>query len=544
MRAFHCISFTALFSTAIFAQSGEVTSKFAIADVHARVPNSILAMRSGFFQGRYELRNATMVDLIRTAWNIDADKVLGGPGWLEMDRFDVIAMAPRDSPPETLRTMLQALLKERFHLAIHNGMSNLPAYVITAGNKLSLTEANGSEETGCKLQQGKKPPSPRGMNGEPVGYTCRNISISAFAKDLPNLRGAFGYLFTYRVVDQTRLNGTWNFDLKWNLRAPGLPNAVVDSKTTLFDAFEKQLGLKLELSRVATPVVVIDSVNQKPTANLPEVTEKLPAPPTEFEVASIKPENPNDGIRGSSVGIQHGGRVRIDMTLKGLIGEAWNALNPDYILGGPKSLDTNRFEVVAKINGPEFAAGPAVFNGADIDSMRIMLRALLKDRFRLVTHEENRLVPGYALVAAKPKLRKADPANRPGCKEGPGSDGKDPRITDPIASKLITCRNMTLAQFSAELRNVASEYLYQFPPVVDLTRVKGRYDFTLNFSPYYLFQKTNSPATGSTEVASDPSGAISLFEAMEKQLGLKLKSTKVIGTVLVIDHVEENPAEN
>jgi uncharacterized protein (TIGR03435 family) len=51
-------------------------------------------MRSGFSRGTYELRNATAADLIRTAWGVDADGVMGGPDWLDADRFDVIATAP------------------------------------------------------------------------------------------------------------------------------------------------------------------------------------------------------------------------------------------------------------------------------------------------------------------------------------------------------------------------------------------------------------------------------------------------------------------
>ena len=60
-------------------------------------------MRGGVIRGgRYELRNATMVDLISTAYGIDAEKVLGGPNWLESDRFDVIAKTPPKTSPETI----------------------------------------------------------------------------------------------------------------------------------------------------------------------------------------------------------------------------------------------------------------------------------------------------------------------------------------------------------------------------------------------------------------------------------------------------------
>jgi len=118
MRHLVCI---AVFCGAVRAQH------FGIADVHARPPNAIQAMRSGFSHGRYELRNATMVDLIRTAWSVDADKVFGGPAWLEIDRFDAVATAPAASTADGLAAMLRNLLADRFHLAAHPDMRDLPA---------------------------------------------------------------------------------------------------------------------------------------------------------------------------------------------------------------------------------------------------------------------------------------------------------------------------------------------------------------------------------------------------------------------------------
>ena len=232
-----------------------------------------------------------------------------------------------------------------------------------------------------------------------------------------------------------------------------------------------------------------------------------------------------------------GGRVNVNMTLKWLIVEAWGAsIPPGRIVGGPKSIDDTCFVVVAKAPVEENAVagwnGP-VWNGVDIDSMRMMLRALLADRFRLAAHTEDRPVPGYELVAVNPKkLRKADLSYRPGCREGPGADGKDPRISNPAASRLITCRNMTLAQFAAELNKLFVE----FPRVMDSTGITGRFDMTFNFSPGGLVE--NSAA------GSEPNGAISLSEALKGQLGLKLQSRKVMAPVLVIDHVNEMPTEN
>src|SRR5262245_65133095 len=80
-----------------FGQSSEPLPAFEAADVHpspkSSNPNPQTA--GGFVRGgRYQFRNATMVDLIASAYGVEADKVVGGPNWLEYDRFDILAKAP------------------------------------------------------------------------------------------------------------------------------------------------------------------------------------------------------------------------------------------------------------------------------------------------------------------------------------------------------------------------------------------------------------------------------------------------------------------
>jgi uncharacterized protein (TIGR03435 family) len=502
-------------------------------------------MRSRFSRGRYELGNATAADLIQTAWGVDADGVTGGPAWLDTDRFDVIATAPAGSTPEMLKAMLRALLGDRFQLTVHADTREQTAYAILSTRRLQLKAPADAEETGCQLQPRQNPPIRRGPP-EPLAFACRNVTMAAFATQLPSLPGASGYLLNYRVVDQTGLRGTWDFNVKWSMPNPGAPGKAAGNSITLFDAFENQLGLKLNLTKVPAPVVVVDHV-EKATVSMPGTTEKVPARPMEFEVASIKPAAPD--ARGGNVAIEPGGRVLVAMTLKGLIQEAWGDLNPLRIVGGAKSMDTTQWVVEAKAptqeGSPPGWSGP-MWNGVDLNSMRMMLRALLVDRFKLVAHTEDRLISGYALVAAKPKLGKADPANRAGCKDGPGADGKDPRLANLAASKLVTCRNMTLAQFAAALSawNPEETILFGFPPVVDATGIDGMYDLTINFTPPRVFENIGLPVVGGDAGASEPDGAISIFEALQKQLGLKLESRKVTAQVLVIDHVNEMPTEN
>jgi uncharacterized protein (TIGR03435 family) len=79
---------------------------------------------------------------------------------------------------------------------------------------------------------------------------------------------------------------------------------------------------------------------------------------------------------------------------------------------------------------------------------------------------------------------------------------------------------------------------------VDATGIEGRYDMTINFSPPSAFANLGTPKAGGDAVASEPNGAISISEALSKQLGLRLESREVPAPVLVIDHVNEMPTEN
>lgn len=99
---------------------------FESVEIHASASNTMPQMRSRFGNGRYELHNATAVDLIRTAWGVEVDGISGGPDWLDLNRYDVIAMAPATATPEMLKTMLQGMLQDRFQLSVHNGNKDTP----------------------------------------------------------------------------------------------------------------------------------------------------------------------------------------------------------------------------------------------------------------------------------------------------------------------------------------------------------------------------------------------------------------------------------
>jgi uncharacterized protein (TIGR03435 family) len=104
---------------------------------------------------------------------------------------------------------------------------------------------------------------------------------------------------------------------------------------------------------------------------------------------------------------------------------------------------------------------------------------------------------------------------------------------------------MTMAQIGEELQRIANGYIYT--SVLDATQIKGSWDFTLSFSSADLTKAgaggSAGPPSGAS-ATSDPNGALSLFDAVSKQLGLKLEKQRRPAPVLVIDHIEEKPTEN
>ena len=226
-RAVAAVSLAALMFLAAFGQSAQ--SAFEVADVHATPRITTLVMRSVFRGGRYELRNANMVDLIRTAYGIDAENVVDGPTWLEFDRFDVIAKAPPNTSSETLNLMLRTLLADRFKLVVHNDTKPVAGFVLALGKgKHKLKEAEPSDKSGCQPQTSSSPiTGAAGQISLPLtNLSCHNITMEAFASALRGL--STGYV-TNAVVDSTGLKGNWDFDLKFTQK--GLVPLVGSERT-------------------------------------------------------------------------------------------------------------------------------------------------------------------------------------------------------------------------------------------------------------------------------------------------------------------------
>jgi hypothetical protein len=154
MRVLAGISFIVLLSGAALCQSGAKKPAFDIADVHVSprsdwVKTPAHSLQGGFLSGdRYELRRATMLDLIRTAYNVDADKVYGGPSWLDYDRFGIVAKTKPGTRAETLRAMLQTLIEDRFELKVKADTRGVPGYALSKGKQARAEADSGGRRIG------------------------------------------------------------------------------------------------------------------------------------------------------------------------------------------------------------------------------------------------------------------------------------------------------------------------------------------------------------------------------------------------------------
>jgi uncharacterized protein (TIGR03435 family) len=341
------------------------------------------------------------------------------------------------------------------------------------------------------------------------------------------------------MFNSTGLKGTWDFDFKWS-PLQLLSSAGADG-ISLYDAADQQLGLKMGLQPTSIPVMLVDNVNHTPTPNAPDLEKIMPPlPPPEFEVSTIKPAMPDERPMLQFNGME----LKAQTPLKLLIYFAWdlNFRDDEALVNAPKWLDSDHYDIVAKLAMDADGKPPII----DQEDFRRLLRGLLTDRFQMKTHTEDRPVDAYTLIALNPKLTRADPTSHTRCGQAPGVDGKDPRIANPAIDRRISCQNVTMAQTAEMFQEyVAPDYIYN--PIQDATGITGSWDFTLSFSSARLTMGGGMgapPAPQGVPTASDPNGAVSFFDAVEKQLGLKLVKQKRPLPVLVIDHIEEKPTEN
>jgi uncharacterized protein (TIGR03435 family) len=261
-----------------------------------------------------------------------------------------------------------------------------------------------------------------------------------------------------------------------------------------------------------------------------------PAPPSAFEVASVKPAARSDGrvrpsMRGGP-GTPDSDRITFtSVTLMNVLLRAYDV--KAYQVTGPDWLLSERYDITAKIPP-----------GATKEQFLLMLQRLLTERFRLAVHHETKELQGYELVRGK-----SGPKLKPTTEGGPNVEPTEqvrtdangfPQLSAPglvmmegVQGKAVVSFVTARAQpLSALVETLSKEFRM---PVTDQTGLTGTFDFTLEFAPQ---------APGALPPDTPDESAPNLISAVPQQLGLKLQAKKIRVDILVVDSAGKIPAEN
>ena len=240
--------------------------EFTVATIKPSNPNG-LGQGFGFRGQDMTTTNTTVNWLITLAYNMHAHQVIGGPGWLSSDKYDVVGRPDTPGQPsrDQMKLMIQKLLADRFQLKFHIEKRELPAYTITvlkAGPKFAVSQAD-PKSLAFGVGFGRAP-------GGGMTLTVINAPLDSMANALQ------GNLLDQPVVNQTGLTGKYDFNLKFTPDASQMPNlgplppapaaADLDAPPDIFAAFQQQLGLKLESTKTAVDVMVIERI-ERPSDN-------------------------------------------------------------------------------------------------------------------------------------------------------------------------------------------------------------------------------------------------------------------------------------
>jgi uncharacterized protein (TIGR03435 family) len=512
-----------------------------IVDVHPAPYRAIVYPQTNLGHGRFDMKNASVLDLVTFAFGKYDYAVLGGPTWIDFDRFDVAAKVDTPPPPKpnpdpaaaptapynpynAVRPILQRTLAERFHMKYHTEERPMPGYIMTVA------------KDGIKMTPAKDPDAPFACHGEqdkstPPVYTltCTSYTMTQFVKN-------YGGLYPHLLVDRTGLTKSYDFTLHLSY---GDIRTRDDYIRVYTDAF-KQLGLIVTQGDVSQDAMVIDSVD-RPTPTQPDIVALIPPlPQLEFEVATIKPSaqgEPQGQImpRGSQISF-------IGFNMQALLVEAFQ-LKTGAVIDGVANLSQQRFTILVKLP-PEVDARAAFQDRDQIDNM---LQKLLAERFGLKYHWSTQTQNGYVLLPGTPRMKKADPNSRTLCKYGPppGEKALSSAPDSPFDNEGY-CQNVTMDQFADMAQAMLGDLVKN--RVANKTDLAGSYDFTIYFTGGRKLRADTAAADAAAKEAGDataaPGGGFRADEAVHRQLGLSLVQQPGAYPILILDHLEKAPTDN
>ena len=221
--------------------------------------------------------NVTLTNILLRAYDVKNYQVTG-PAWLSTERYDIVAKVPPGTTKEQFNVMLQNLVAERFHLALHHETREFQGYELVAGKSGSKLKA--SEELGPGSAEPAAPPK-TDANGFPQldgpglvmmeGVKGRAVISYLTAKSQPLLAlvDMLSREFRMPIVDKTGLTGMFDFKLEFAPQPPGAltPDSTDEGGPNLLSAVQQQLGLKLTPSKVSLDVLIVDRAEKVPTEN-------------------------------------------------------------------------------------------------------------------------------------------------------------------------------------------------------------------------------------------------------------------------------------
>jgi uncharacterized protein (TIGR03435 family) len=255
-------------TTAVVAVTALAQSTAVVSYVASVKPNNAADARTISEYSPSGFLNATAITvrtLLRTAYRVQDFQITGAPGWLATKRFDIAARA-EGSPPPSQQALIQALLKDRFGLAVHNETRESEVF--------SLVAARNDGKLGPKLVKSDfdcdaylaTPRSPADMarTGLRCAYRSNPGDFTGYAIQMAQLAQVLSFFAGRPVSDKTGLAGRFDVELQWmpdTAAAPG--DAAGPSLTT---ALQEQLGLKLVSEKGPVNMLVVDHVAE-PSAN-------------------------------------------------------------------------------------------------------------------------------------------------------------------------------------------------------------------------------------------------------------------------------------
>jgi uncharacterized protein (TIGR03435 family) len=251
--SFSCLTVLWITQPPLHAQSQAVQPlSFEVASIRPNNSGSRSSNTSINSSGRFSATNVTAKILLIAAYKLQAYQIIGGPAWMDSDRFDIAAKAEDKASAEQVAEMIRSLLADRFKMTFHHETKELPVYaLLVAKNGSKLKASTGGDNHDSNTLRGK--------------ITGQNIPMETVIKLLSNQLDRL-------VVDRTGLAGNYDLELEWSPDA-SRPSAdaagaaaTEPSGPSIFTAVQEQLGLRLEATKAPVDAIVIDAL-ERPSEN-------------------------------------------------------------------------------------------------------------------------------------------------------------------------------------------------------------------------------------------------------------------------------------